>query len=107
GGASGDIANRVLLLGVGLSRGIFADVDIEFAVATIDGRMLIVRDTVRLGEPCLADVNADGMLSPADLTAWIIAFNNRSFPQCDQNENGICTPADFNAWVVNFFAGCY
>ena len=107
GGASGDIANRVLLLGVGLSRGIFADVDIEFAVATIDGRMLIVRDTVRLGEPCLADVNADGMLSPADLTAWIIAFNNRSFPQCDQNENGVCTPADFNAWVVNFFAGCY
>ncbi len=57
------------------------------------------------GAVCLADVNGDGMLTPADFSAWIAAFNAMS-PACDQNDDGSCTPADFSAWIANFNAGC-
>ncbi len=56
-------------------------------------------------EPCLADVNNDGMLSPTDFTAWIGAYN-ASAPECDQNGDGMCTPTDFSAWIGNYNAGC-
>ncbi len=63
--------------------------------------------------PCVADVNGDGVLSPADFNAWIIAYNLNNVmcmepncSPCDQNNDGLCTPADFNAWIVNFNAGC-
>ncbi len=56
-------------------------------------------------EPCLPDVNGDGMVTPADFTAWINAFNN-NLPECDQNGDNACTPADFTAWINNFNAGC-
>ena len=54
---------------------------------------------------CVADVNGDGILSPADFTAWIAAFNAMS-AGCDQNDDGSCTPSDFTAWIANFNAGC-
>jgi len=54
---------------------------------------------------CLADTNADGVLSPADFSAWIAAFNAMA-PACDQNADGSCTPADFSAWIANYNAGC-
>ncbi len=54
---------------------------------------------------CLADANSDGVLSPADFSAWIAAFNTQS-PACDQNRDEMCTPADFSAWVANYNAGC-
>ena len=54
---------------------------------------------------CPADTNGDGIVSPADFNAWILAFNSMS-PACDQNGDGLCTPADFNAWILNFNAGC-
>ena len=54
---------------------------------------------------CLADVNGDGSVTPADFSAWVAAFNTMS-PACDQNGDGACTPADFSAWVSNFNAGC-
>jgi len=54
---------------------------------------------------CPADTNGDGMLTPADFTAWIAAFN-ASAPACDQNADGLCTPADFTAWIANYNAGC-
>lgn len=56
-------------------------------------------------ETCLADVNGDGDVNPADFNAWVIAFNNDTV-QCDQNGDGLCNPADFNAWVINFNDGC-
>ncbi|MFI4893594.1 MAG: GC-type dockerin domain-anchored protein [Phycisphaerales bacterium JB058] len=56
-------------------------------------------------ETCLADVNGDGFVTPADFSAWVSAFNTMS-PQCDQNSDGMCTPADFSAWVDNYNAGC-
>lgn len=56
-------------------------------------------------EPCLADVNGDGMLSPADFSAWINAFSTMGLA-CDQNSDGVCSPADFSAWVANYLAGC-
>jgi len=57
------------------------------------------------GNDCAADTNGDGMLTPADFTAWIAAFNAMS-PECDQNGDGSCSPADFTAWIANFNAGC-
>jgi hypothetical protein len=54
---------------------------------------------------CPADTNSDGLVTPADFNAWILAFNAQA-PQCDQNADGLCTPADFNAWILNFNAGC-
>lgn len=54
---------------------------------------------------CLADTNGDGLVNPADFTAWINAFNNQ-LPECDQNGDNACTPADFTAWIDNFNAGC-
>ncbi|MEL7483879.1 MAG: beta-propeller fold lactonase family protein [Planctomycetota bacterium] len=56
-------------------------------------------------EPCTADTNGDGELTPADFNAWVQAFNTQS-PACDQNGDGLCSPQDFNAWVANFNAGC-
>ena len=55
--------------------------------------------------PCLADTNGDGVVSPADFSAWVAAFNAMS-PACDQNGDGACSPADFSAWVSNYNAGC-
>ncbi len=64
-------------------------------------------DNVTFDAPsnCLADVNGDGSVTPADFTAWVNAFNNNA-PECDQNGDSACTPADFTAWVNNFNAGC-
>ena len=58
-----------------------------------------------LDTSCLADVNGDGMVSPADFSAWVAAFNE-SAVECDQNDDGACSPADFSAWVANYNAGC-
>lgn len=54
---------------------------------------------------CLADVNGDESLTPADFSAWIDAFN-ASAPAADQNADGLILPNDFAAWVQNFNAGC-
>lgn len=56
-------------------------------------------------EACPADTNGDGLVSPADFNAWILAFNGQ-LPACDQNGDGLCAPADFNAWILNYNAGC-
>jgi len=55
--------------------------------------------------PCPADTNVDGVLSPADFSSWVAAFNTSS-ALCDQNGDNSCTPADFSAWVANYNAGC-
>ena len=60
---------------------------------------------VSYGEACLADVNGDGAVSPADFSAWVAAYNAQA-PGCDQNEDGQCTAADFSAWVTNYNSGC-
>lgn len=59
----------------------------------------------RVTDPCVADVNGDGMLSPTDFTAWIDAYNGGS-AGCDQNADGSCTPTDFTAWITNYNNGC-
>ena len=56
-------------------------------------------------DDCLADTNNDGIVSPADFSAWVAAFNAQA-PECDQNDDGACSPADFSAWVANYNAGC-
>ncbi len=73
-------------------------------LAVGDERTTIV--VVDLNAPlCPADANNDGVLTPADFNAWILAFNTNA-PECDQNNDDACTPADFNAWIANFNAGC-
>ncbi|MEL6795366.1 MAG: VCBS repeat-containing protein [Planctomycetota bacterium] len=63
-------------------------------------------NAVRLSrDACPADTNGDGLLSPGDFNAWVLAFNAES-SACDQNNDGLCTPGDFNAWILNFNAGC-
>lgn len=60
----------------------------------------------QMEEPaCIADVNGDGVLSPADFSAWIAAYSAQD-PRADQNLDGMVTPADFSAWVANYNAGC-
>jgi len=54
---------------------------------------------------CPADVNVDGVLSPADYIAWISAYYDQS-ALADQNADGLVTIADFNAWIANYNAGC-
>lgn len=75
--------------------GIFGEVSVELD-AVSDVRPVFV---------CVADVNADGHLSPADFGAWIAAFNAND-SAADQNADGFVTPADFGAWIANFNAGC-
>lgn len=57
------------------------------------------------GQPCLADVNHDLRLTPADFTAWISAYRNLDL-ECDQNGDGWCLSSDFGAWLKNFNNGC-
>ncbi|MEO1583575.1 MAG: spondin domain-containing protein [Planctomycetota bacterium] len=72
-----------------------------------NGVPVLGRFTLRLVgiDECTADVNGDGLLTPADFTSWIAAFN-ASDPAADQNADSLVTPADFTAWVLNFNAGC-
>jgi len=59
---------------------------------------------------CPADVNGDGMATPADFTAWLGCFQNpASQPFCDRadvNDSGSIEPADFTAWLAAFNTGC-
>ncbi|MEL6499159.1 MAG: TIGR03790 family protein [Planctomycetota bacterium] len=55
--------------------------------------------------PCLADVNGDGVATPGDFNAWVLAFNSGA-PAADQNGDGVVSPGDFNAWILNYNAGC-
>lgn len=83
------------------------DVGVYYYTCTITGHPAMTSriEVIELEPPCLADTNSDGMLSPADFSAWIAAFNAMA-PQCDQNADGSCTPADFTAWIANYNAGC-
>ena len=54
---------------------------------------------------CIADVNGDGVLTPADFTAWLAAYQIMD-PAADQNGDGMITPADFTAWLNNFNTNC-
>lgn len=72
---------------------------------TIDAVLAIETLPTFCDPPCLADTNSDGLLTPADFSAWIAAFNAGS-AACDQNGDGLCTPADFTAWIAKYNAGC-
>lgn len=60
---------------------------------------------VDLERPCVADVNGDGVVSGADFSAWLDAFNNQTRGS-DQNGDGFVNALDFGAWLTNFNAGC-
>ena len=79
--------------------------DSDTLVAFGDTNGMYLLDVSDRCHPCPADTNSDGILSPADFTAWVAAFNAQG-AGCDQNADGLCTPADFTAWVANFNVGC-
>ncbi len=79
--------------------------DLVAANGSPTGSVTVLLNACVGAEPCVADTNGDGMLTPADFTAWVAAFNAMS-AACDQNADTLCTPADFTAWVANFNAGC-
>jgi len=68
-----------------------------------DYRITIDRD-------CAADINDDGVATPADFTAWLQCFNFLgAAPYCyraDVNLDGAFDPADFTAWLAAFNDGC-
>ena len=102
GSADGNIDNTVVVAGIA---SIAPSLTASFSVAyTLDGELFVNTSSVTVGQ-CLADTNGDGVLSPADFSAWVAAFNAMS-SACDQNGDGVCSPADFSAWVANYNAGC-
>ena len=52
-----------------------------------------------------ADVNQDGIVSPADFTAWLFFFDNDDM-RGDVNKDGTLSPADFTKWLQLFNQGC-
>jgi hypothetical protein len=75
------------------------------ALGEMSAEIDAVSDVLQIGFLCLADVNGDGVLTQADFTAWLDAYQNLH-PAADQNGDGIISPADFTAWLANFDAGC-
>ncbi len=51
------------------------------------------------------DQNNDGIVTPADFTAWVANFNAMN-PTADVNQDGFVTPADFTAWIAAYNANC-
>lgn len=51
-----------------------------------------------------ADQNNDGLVTPADFSAWIGNFNANN-PTADVNGDLAVTPADFSAWIAEFNLG--
>ena len=51
-----------------------------------------------------ADQNQDGIVTPADFTAWIANYNTANL-LADVNQDGFVTPADFTAWIAAFNQG--
>ncbi len=51
-----------------------------------------------------ADQNADGLVTPADFSAWVSNYNSNN-PIADVNQDGVVSAADFSAWVSAFNLG--
>ena len=66
-------------------------------------------DRVEIAARCSADVNGDGLVTPADFTAWLAFFGDPGLPgseRADVNGDGLISPADFTAWLAAFSAPC-
>ncbi len=78
--------------------------EIDFSVIAGD-QFVTVGDTADCPASRLcADQNGDGIVSPADFSAWVANFNTMN-PQADVNQDGSVSPADFSAWVAAFNQG--
>lgn len=99
--------NPILVGGLdtqGSATGIFVDASRE--TAFLAAGLLQSFQRISIGvHGCMSDVNCDGVVNPADFSAWVTSFNNNE-RGCDQNSDRVCTAADFSAWVANFNRGC-
>jgi hypothetical protein len=55
--------------------------------------------------PCRPDLNGDGTADQLDAGLWFEAFL-RGDPAADQNDDGLVTPADWSAWIARANRGC-
>ncbi len=69
------------------------------------GGFLDIGATEFAGTSCLPDVNNDGLLTAADFSAWIAAFNAGD-SAADQNRDALIDQNDFSAWIANYNNGC-
>ena len=65
---------------------------------------MLVSTTAHGQDRLCADQNNDGVVSPADFSAWVANFNAGDLT-ADVNQNGSVEPADFSAWVAAFNQG--
>ena len=90
---------------------------LTFMVETADGASATGQVTLHYAVPatdaclpnCPADVNADGLASPADFTAWLALFQNPGSDgaqRADINRDAALSPADFTAWLAAFAKTC-
>ncbi len=78
--------------------------DIDFSMIA-GNQFVTVGDTADCPASRLcADQNGDGMVTPADFSAWIANYNLGSLI-ADVNQDGFVTPADFSAWIAAFNMG--
>ncbi|MCA9272779.1 MAG: S8 family serine peptidase [Phycisphaerales bacterium] len=54
---------------------------------------------------CPADMNDDELLTPADFSAWVMAYNAGNYA-ADQNSDRQLDPSDLTAWIMNYNSGC-
>lgn len=59
---------------------------------------------INFPERLCADQNADGLVNPADFSAWIINFNANN-PRADVNGDSFVSPADLGAWIAQYNLG--
>jgi hypothetical protein len=65
----------------------------------------IVMDNASIPVVCKPDFNADGVLTPSDIFAFVNAYFARQ-PAADFNPDGSFTPADIFGFLNGYFAGC-
>jgi len=105
GGFEPAIGDTFTIVDAGTVTGVFATTNTPL-IGTHLFRVIENAGDVTALWTCLGDVNLDGMLTPADFSAWIAAFNSGNLEVGDQNLDGMLTPTDFSAWIANFNAGC-
>jgi len=78
--------------------------DIDFSMIA-GNQFVTVGDTADCPASRLcADQNLDGLVTPADFSAWVANFNAQN-PLADVNQDTLVTPADFSAWIGAFNQG--
>jgi len=69
------------------------------------GEQIVLMPSVRLLVRDLADLDEDGDYDADDFNLWVSYYKAQD-PRADQNRDGLITPADFSAWLGNISSPC-